>query len=170
MSLVQPLTPRSPLGGVAQEPSPAELGLCLVVLCHVAHELSFLWPWSVAGKSQELVQPFLIPALCCFFQTLTGEELKLHVSSSNVILFSFNLTTGTIIPSQSGYDLHVSDLPGGNSTEHSVRLTAEAEVKKPNPKDPHVFTPSLLRQGTTWGLSGGVTSSLSCAVGRQGDQ
>uniref|UniRef100_A0A8B9GLU5 Stabilin 1 n=1 Tax=Amazona collaria TaxID=241587 RepID=A0A8B9GLU5_9PSIT len=38
-------------------------------------------------------------------ETLTGEELKLHVSSSNVVLFSFNLTTGTIIPSQSGYDL-----------------------------------------------------------------
>ncbi|PKU35306.1 stabilihypothetical protein [Limosa lapponica baueri] len=52
-------------------------------------------------------------------ETLTAEELKLHVSSSNIILFSFNLTTGTIIPSQSGYDLHVSDLPVGNSTEHS---------------------------------------------------
>ncbi|NXS59062.1 STAB1 protein, partial [Brachypteracias leptosomus] len=51
-------------------------------------------------------------------ETLTGEELKLHVSSSNVVLFSFNLTTGTIIPSQAGYDLHVSDLPVGNSTEH----------------------------------------------------
>uniref|UniRef100_A0A663MEX9 Stabilin 1 n=1 Tax=Athene cunicularia TaxID=194338 RepID=A0A663MEX9_ATHCN len=52
-------------------------------------------------------------------ETLTGEELKLHVSSSNVVLFSFNLTTGTIIPSQSGYNLHVSDLSVGNSTEHS---------------------------------------------------
>ncbi|KAF2986533.1 hypothetical protein EK904_010304 [Melospiza melodia maxima] len=52
-------------------------------------------------------------------ETLTGEELKLHVSSSNVILFSFNLTTGTIIPSQSGYDLHVSELPASNSTKHS---------------------------------------------------
>ncbi|XP_010189258.1 PREDICTED: stabilin-1-like, partial [Mesitornis unicolor] len=52
-------------------------------------------------------------------ETLTGEDLKLHVSSSNIVLFSFNLTTGTIIPSQSGYDLHVSDLPVGNSTEHA---------------------------------------------------
>ncbi|NXU52032.1 STAB1 protein, partial [Turnix velox] len=52
-------------------------------------------------------------------ETLTGEELKLHVSSSNVVLFSFNLTTGTIILSQSGYELHVSDLPVDNSTEHS---------------------------------------------------
>ncbi|XP_053932500.1 stabilin-1 isoform X1 [Cuculus canorus] len=52
-------------------------------------------------------------------ETLTGDELKLHVSSSNVVLFSYNLTTGTIIPSQSGYDLHVSDLPAGNSTEHA---------------------------------------------------
>lgn len=57
------------------------------------------------------------PYALLLFQTLTGEELKLHVSSSNVVLFSFNLTTGTIIPSQSGYDLHVSDLPVGNSTE-----------------------------------------------------
>ncbi|XP_075015285.1 stabilin-1 isoform X2 [Calonectris borealis] len=52
-------------------------------------------------------------------ETLTGEELKLHVSSSNIVLFSFNLTTGTIIPSRSGYDLHVSDFPVGNSTEHA---------------------------------------------------
>ncbi|OWK63486.1 Stabilin-1, partial [Lonchura striata] len=52
-------------------------------------------------------------------ETLTGEELKLHVSSSNVILFSFNFTTGTIIPSQSGYNLHVSELPANNSTKHS---------------------------------------------------
>ncbi|XP_053809782.1 stabilin-1 [Vidua chalybeata] len=52
-------------------------------------------------------------------ETLTGEELKLHVSSSNVILFSFNLTTGTIIPSQSGHDLHISELPASNSTKHS---------------------------------------------------
>uniref|UniRef100_A0A8C3K8R3 Stabilin 1 n=1 Tax=Calidris pygmaea TaxID=425635 RepID=A0A8C3K8R3_9CHAR len=71
-------------------------------------------------------------------ETLTAEELKLHVSSSNVVLFSFNLTTGTIIPSQSGYDLHVSDLPAGNSTEHSVGLTS-AEVKK----KPHKFSPDL---------------------------
>lgn len=69
------------------------------------------------------------PCSLLIFQTLTGEELKLHVSSSNVVLFSFNLTTGTIIPSQSGYDLHVSDLPVGNRTEHSVGLTSE-EVKK----------------------------------------
>uniref|UniRef100_A0A8U8BEX9 Uncharacterized protein n=1 Tax=Geospiza parvula TaxID=87175 RepID=A0A8U8BEX9_GEOPR len=60
-------------------------------------------------------------------ETLTGEELKLHVSSSNVILFSFNLTTGTIIPSQSGYDLHVSELPASNSTKHSVRLALDAK-------------------------------------------
>uniref|UniRef100_A0A8C5J9I8 Stabilin 1 n=1 Tax=Junco hyemalis TaxID=40217 RepID=A0A8C5J9I8_JUNHY len=60
-------------------------------------------------------------------ETLTGEELKLHVSSSNVILFSFNLTTGTIIPSQSGYDLHVSELPASNSTKHSVGLALDAK-------------------------------------------
>ncbi|KAM6256750.1 stabilin-1 [Porphyrio hochstetteri] len=54
-------------------------------------------------------------------ETLTGEELKLHVSSSNVVLFSFNLTTGTIIPSQSGYDLCVSDLPLGNGTEQAAK-------------------------------------------------
>uniref|UniRef100_A0A8C3UUP6 Stabilin 1 n=1 Tax=Catharus ustulatus TaxID=91951 RepID=A0A8C3UUP6_CATUS len=59
-------------------------------------------------------------------ETLTGEELKLHVSSSNIMLFSFNLTTGTIIPSQSGYDLHVSDLPASNSTEHSVGSALDA--------------------------------------------
>lgn len=71
-------------------------------------------------------------------QTLTGEELKLHVSSSNVILFSFNLTVGTIIPSQSGYDLHVSDLPASNSTEHSVGL-ALAEGKKSHKFSLHLF-------------------------------
>uniref|UniRef100_A0A8C3H2Z2 Uncharacterized protein n=1 Tax=Corvus moneduloides TaxID=1196302 RepID=A0A8C3H2Z2_CORMO len=98
-------------------------------------------------------------------ETLTGEELKLHVSSSNVVLFSFNLTTGTIIPSQSGYDLHVSDLPASNSTEHAVGL-AVAEGKK----SPQVFTTSLLKQGMMGSLSGRVTSSVSCAVGRQGDQ
>uniref|UniRef100_A0A8B9VLL6 Stabilin 1 n=1 Tax=Anas zonorhyncha TaxID=75864 RepID=A0A8B9VLL6_9AVES len=53
-------------------------------------------------------------------ETLTGEELKLHVSSSNVVLFSFNLTAGTNITSQSGHDLHVSDLPVGNGTEMIV--------------------------------------------------
>lgn len=105
------------------------------------------------------------PCSLLLFQTLTGEELKLHVSSSNVVLFSFNLTTGTIIPSQSGYDLHISDLPVGNSTEHSVGLTS-AEVKK----TPQVFTTSLLRLGTTGRLSTWVTSPLSCAVGCQGDQ
>lgn len=52
-------------------------------------------------------------------ETLTGEELKLHVSSSNVVLFSFNLTAGTNITSQSGHDLHVSDLPVGNGTEQA---------------------------------------------------
>uniref|UniRef100_A0A8C6JBN5 Uncharacterized protein n=1 Tax=Melopsittacus undulatus TaxID=13146 RepID=A0A8C6JBN5_MELUD len=71
-------------------------------------------------------------------ETLTGEELKLHVSSSNVVLFSFNLTTGTIIPSQSGYHLQVSDLPVGNGTEHSVGVTS-TEVKE-NPASSHHFS------------------------------
>uniref|UniRef100_A0A803V4B8 Stabilin 1 n=1 Tax=Ficedula albicollis TaxID=59894 RepID=A0A803V4B8_FICAL len=71
-------------------------------------------------------------------ETLTGEELKLHVSSSNVILFSFNLTTGTIIPSQSGHDLHISDLAASNSTEHSVGL-ALAEGKESHKFSPHLF-------------------------------
>lgn len=148
--------------------------LCAVILCHVIHEWNCLWPWRESGLGWGAAQQqgrgetnssISHPCALVLIQTLTGEELKLHVSSSNVVLFSFNLTTGTIIPSQSGYDLHVSDLPASNSTEPSVGL-AVAEGKK----SPQVFITSLLKQGMMGSLSGQVTSSVSCAVGRQGDQ
>lgn len=102
------------------------------------------------------------PYSLLLFQTLTGEELKLHVSSSNIVLFSFNLTTGTIIPSQSGYDLHVSDLPAGNSTEHSVGLTS-AEVKKP-PSVCHISFETGNNGEAFW--SGDIISVLRCRMPR----
>ncbi|XP_074862088.1 stabilin-1 isoform X2 [Carettochelys insculpta] len=49
--------------------------------------------------------------------TLTWEELKLHVSMSDVLLLSFNLTNGTVIPSCSGYNLLIADAPVLNSTQ-----------------------------------------------------
>nr|XP_023955738.1 stabilin-1 isoform X4 [Chrysemys picta bellii] len=49
--------------------------------------------------------------------TLTWEEVKLHVSLSDVLLLSFNLTHGTIIPSCSGYNLLIADAPLLNSTQ-----------------------------------------------------
>lgn len=79
------------------------------------------------------------PRSALLFQTLTGEELKLHVSSSNVVLFSFNLTAGTNITSQSGHDLHVSDLPVGNGTEQAVRLSSKADGKPHNLPPPFYF-------------------------------
>uniref|UniRef100_A0A8C3BMN8 Stabilin 1 n=1 Tax=Cairina moschata TaxID=8855 RepID=A0A8C3BMN8_CAIMO len=94
-------------------------------------------------------------------ETLTGDELKLHVSSSNVVLFSFNLTAGTNITSQSGHDLHVSDLPVGNSTEQAVRLTSKEDGKPHNLPPP----PSILRQETRGRLADRVPAPLSCAVG-----
>uniref|UniRef100_A0A8C3BNF0 Stabilin 1 n=1 Tax=Cairina moschata TaxID=8855 RepID=A0A8C3BNF0_CAIMO len=92
-------------------------------------------------------------------ETLTGDELKLHVSSSNVVLFSFNLTAGTNITSQSGHDLHVSDLPVGNSTEQAVRLTSKEDGKPHNLPPP----PSILRQETRGRLADRVPAPLSCA-------
>lgn len=132
---------------------------------------SVLWPWRVSGQvgaahsrrggardSSALSHPCSL----LLFQTLTGEELKLHVSSSNVILFSFNLTTGTIIPSQSGYDLHVSDLPVGNSTERSVGLTSKAV------KNPMSFQRISFETGNSgqalW--SGHISSVLCCRMPR----
>uniref|UniRef100_A0A8C3BMF8 Stabilin 1 n=1 Tax=Cairina moschata TaxID=8855 RepID=A0A8C3BMF8_CAIMO len=94
-------------------------------------------------------------------ETLTGDELKLHVSSSNVVLFSFNLTAGTNITSQSGHDLHVSDLPVGNSTEQAVRLTSKEDGKPHNLPPP----PSILRQETRGRLADRVPAPLSCAPG-----
>ncbi|XP_061473966.1 stabilin-1 [Rhineura floridana] len=41
--------------------------------------------------------------------SLTLNDLKLHVSASDVALLSFNLTAGTIIPSQAGYNLSIAD-------------------------------------------------------------
>lgn len=49
--------------------------------------------------------------------TLTWEEVKLHVSLSDVSLLSFDLTNGTIIPSCSGYNLLIADAPLLNSTQ-----------------------------------------------------
>lgn len=103
------------------------------------------------------------PCSLLLFQTLTGEELKLHVSSSNVVLFSFNLTTGTIIPSQSGYDLHISDLPVGNSTEHSVGLTS-AEVKKNHASFHHISFETGNNSGAF--RLGDIISVLCCRMPR----
>ncbi|XP_053156108.1 stabilin-1 [Hemicordylus capensis] len=41
--------------------------------------------------------------------SLTLNDLKLHVSVSDVVLLSFNLTAGTVIPSQAGYNLSIAD-------------------------------------------------------------
>ncbi|XP_044307442.1 stabilin-1 [Varanus komodoensis] len=41
--------------------------------------------------------------------SLTLNNLKLHVSVSDVLLLSTNLTAGTIIPSQAGYNLSIAD-------------------------------------------------------------
>lgn len=139
---------------------------CRVVLCRVAHELNCLVAVESVGAQARWGLHAGEPAQPCssllLFQTLTGEELKLHVSSSNVVLFSFNLTTGTIIPSQSGYDLQVSDLPVGNGTEHSVGLTS-TEVKE-NPTGFHHVSFEAMGK-----LSGWVTH-LCCTAGCQGNQ
>ncbi|KAJ6667712.1 hypothetical protein lerEdw1_016033 [Lerista edwardsae] len=47
--------------------------------------------------------------------TLTLNDLKLHASLSDVVLLSFNLTAGTIVPSQAGYNLSIAD--NVNSTQ-----------------------------------------------------
>ncbi|XP_062977667.1 stabilin-1 [Elgaria multicarinata webbii] len=47
--------------------------------------------------------------------SLTLNDLKLHVSVSETFLLSINLTSGTIIPSQAGYNLSVAD--SGNTTQ-----------------------------------------------------
>ncbi|XP_059572069.1 stabilin-1 isoform X2 [Alligator mississippiensis] len=49
--------------------------------------------------------------------TLTWEELKLHVSMSNIFLLSFNLTDSTVIPSCSGYNLSIAE------SENRTQLT-----------------------------------------------
>lgn len=55
-----------------------------------------------------------------FFQSLTLNDLKLHASVSDVVLLSFNLTAGTIVPSQAGYNLSIAD--NVNSTQLLVSI------------------------------------------------
>lgn len=50
-------------------------------------------------------------------ETLSGEELQLHASA--LLLFSFDLTAGTAVPSRAGRDLRVSALPPGNGSARS---------------------------------------------------
>ncbi|XP_052535240.1 stabilin-1 [Tympanuchus pallidicinctus] len=50
-------------------------------------------------------------------ETLSGEELQLHASA--LLLFSFDLTAGTAVPSRAGRDLLVSPFPPGNGTARS---------------------------------------------------
>uniref|UniRef100_A0A8C4WPY8 Stabilin 1 n=1 Tax=Gopherus evgoodei TaxID=1825980 RepID=A0A8C4WPY8_9SAUR len=57
--------------------------------------------------------------------TLTWEEVKLHVSLSDVSLLSFNLTNGTVIPSCSGYNLLIADAPLLNSTQPPVSMLGQ---------------------------------------------
>uniref|UniRef100_A0A8D0G9K1 Stabilin-2 n=1 Tax=Sphenodon punctatus TaxID=8508 RepID=A0A8D0G9K1_SPHPU len=51
--------------------------------------------------------------------TLTWADVKLHVSTSDVLLLSFNLSHGAVIPSQAGYNLSIADFHSENSTKPS---------------------------------------------------
>lgn len=68
-------------------------------------------------------------------QTLSGEELQLHASA--LLLFSFDLTAGTAVPSRAGRDLRVSALPPGNGSARSVGPTS-ARSPPPLPPAPRV--------------------------------
>ncbi|XP_060621848.2 stabilin-1 [Anolis sagrei] len=48
--------------------------------------------------------------------SLTLNDLKLHASVSDVFFWSVNLTVGTIIPSQAGFNLSITD--SGNNTQY----------------------------------------------------
>ncbi|XP_066469618.1 stabilin-1 [Tiliqua scincoides] len=58
--------------------------------------------------------------------SLTLNDLKLHASVSDLVLMSSNLTAGTIIPSQAGYNLSIADnvnstqLPGSKLINNTV--------------------------------------------------
>lgn len=69
-------------------------------------------------------------------QTLSGEELQLHASA--LLLFSFDLTAGTAVPSRAGRDLRVSALPPGNGSARSVGPTS---ARSPPPLPPRAAGP-----------------------------
>ncbi|KAG8128276.1 hypothetical protein E2320_015139 [Naja naja] len=52
--------------------------------------------------------------------SLSLKDVKLHASLRNVILSSFNLTAGTIIPSQAGYNLSIAE-----SLSHTFFIVSE---------------------------------------------
>ncbi|KAM6468194.1 stabilin-1 isoform 1-T1 [Liasis olivaceus] len=52
--------------------------------------------------------------------SLSLKDLKLHTSMSDVVLLSSNLTTGTIIPSQAGYNLSIAE-----SLNHTFLIVSE---------------------------------------------
>ncbi|XP_070594767.1 stabilin-1 isoform X2 [Erythrolamprus reginae] len=52
--------------------------------------------------------------------SLSLKDVKLHASLRDVILLSFNLTTGTIIPSQAGYNISIAE-----SLSHTFLIVSE---------------------------------------------
>ena len=60
-------------------------------------------------------------------QTLSGKELQLHASA--LLLFSFDLTVGTAVPSRAGRDLRVFTLMPGNGTARSVGPTSTRSLR-----------------------------------------